>query len=129
MDKDFTRWHVTKQRIQDNAIRGFYREGEVCWCALGLNIGVETDGKGKSYTRPVLILKAFGQNAFLGIPVTSKIKTGKFYYDLNLGDGVPRQAMLSQIRFMDAKRLNRKITAIAPAELLKIKQAAREIIS
>lgn len=50
------------------------REGEIRWCRLGMNIGSETQGKGSYFERPVLILKKFSRDVFLGIPVTSKIK-------------------------------------------------------
>lgn len=79
--------------------------------------------------RPVLILKSFNRNSFLGVPLTTKIKPGKYYYDIDLGDNTPRQVVLSQIRFLDAKRLRGRIGIVSGHEFGKIKQALIAVIA
>jgi len=56
MLKDYKNWHVIKDQI--NALDSekiFYNENEIWWCHIGLNVGIEQDGKGEKYMRPVLI--------------------------------------------------------------------------
>lgn len=47
---------------------------------MGQNIGFEQNGKGDNFVRPVIILKKFNKNMFFGIPLSTQIKDGKFYY-------------------------------------------------
>ena len=56
-----------------------FHEGEIWWCSIGLNVGDEVFGKGPQFTRPVLIFKKFTGSSFLGIPLTSKVKSGSWY--------------------------------------------------
>jgi hypothetical protein len=55
--KDFDGWNNEKQRINKTDKKRFFKEREIWWCALGINIGVEIDGKNGAYERPVLIFK------------------------------------------------------------------------
>ena len=129
MGKDFSEWCRVKQTIENTSKRIFYREGEVRWCSLGLNVGLEMDGKGRRFTRPVLIVKALGRNALLCMPVTTKIRLDTHYRDIDLGDGMARQVSLSQIRFIDTKRLGERLGAINKEKLREIKQAAIAVIA
>ncbi len=63
MQKDFDSWSKYKKKINstsDDNIAYFY-ERELWWCALGINIGFEQDGKNKHHERPVLILRKFNR--------------------------------------------------------------------
>ncbi len=121
--KDFDLWHGIKKNIDKEAGRLFYKEREVWWCSLGVNVGYELDGKGENYNRPVLILKGFSREVCLSIPLTTKLKTGKYYHEVSLGDDVVRKAVLSQLRLLDTKRFLQKIGTVENNEFLKIKQA------
>ncbi len=96
------------------------REGEIRWCRFGINIGSETQGKGSYFERPVLILKKFSQDVFLGIPVTSKIKSGSWFYPLRLHN---RTLILNQSRILDRKRLKDKIYELSENQIIEIKAA------
>ena len=82
------------------------------WCSIGVNVGFEQDGKGEYFARPVIIFKKFNNEVFWGIPLSTKIKKGKFYVPVELGDGVPRVAIISQLRLIDGKRLYQKLGVI-----------------
>ncbi len=41
---------------------------------MGVNIGVEADGKGEDYSRPIIIIKGFNKQSFIGIALTGKKK-------------------------------------------------------
>lgn len=127
MKKDFQKWHIIKAETDELSHR-FYRAREVWWCLLGANVGFEMDGKGQKFTRPVLVLKGFSKQVCLCLPLSTKDKKGKFYCAIDLGDGVPRVAILSQIRLLDTKRLVERIGTISVENYNEIKQAAIHLI-
>lgn len=51
--------------------------------SVGLNIAMESCGKGKTLRRPVLIYKKLSGNLFIGLPLTSKEKTGTWFTDIS----------------------------------------------
>src|ERR1700676_295958 len=63
MENHFDRWNSLKKATDaaDEAARLYFREGEISWVRLGKNIGYETDGKSREFTRPVIILKKYNQ--------------------------------------------------------------------
>lgn len=127
MEKDFDKWNKKKKLLNDGDGR-FYHEREVWWCALGLNVGFEQDGKGKDFSRPVLIIRGFSKQVLLCVPLTTKTKEGKYYGDVRLGDGVARKIILSQIRLIDSRRLEEKICTIDEGQFNIIKQKIIRLI-
>ena len=123
MEKDFQKWHKAKKELDKNLSRLFFHEREVWWCSIGLNIGFEQDGRGECFARPILIFKKFNNEVFWAIPLSTKIKKGKFYVSIELGDGVPRVVIISQLRLMDAKRLIDKMSTVSDANYKLIKKA------
>jgi mRNA interferase MazF len=78
MEKDFDAWNEEK-KIRDQEERiVFFREREVWWCAVGINIGREQNGKDKQFQRPVLIIKRINTEMFLGIPLTSRFHKNSY---------------------------------------------------
>jgi len=109
MKKDFQQWHNAKEKIDNSSRRIFFHEREVWWCSIGVNVGFEQDGKGEYFARPVIVFKKFNNEVFWGIPLSTKIKKGKFYTTINLEDNIPRVAIISQLRLIDGKRLYQKL--------------------
>ena len=87
-----------------------------------MNVGVEIFGKGNLFTRPVLILKKFGDASFFGIPLTSNKKEGTWYVPITCA-GVEGSAVLNQAKTFDAKRLTERIEALSDDNFQKIKQS------
>ena len=122
--KDFKEWHTKKESIENRpSSRLFFHEREVWWCALGENIGFEQDGKGKQFLRPVLVFKKFNNEVFWAIPLSTRIKDSRFYFSIKLADNIPRVAILSQLRLIDAKRLVDKIGVVNKESLHSIEKA------
>jgi mRNA interferase MazF len=124
MSKDFSIWNEKKTKIENTEkIRVFFHEREVWWCSMGLNVGYEQDGKGDEFARPVLIFVKFNNDICWALPLSTEIKTSKFYASVNLNDGMPRVAILSQLRLIDKKRLINKIDFISTANYMEIQKA------
>lgn len=112
MKKDFWKWHGKKEVIDEKQGRVFFHEREIWFARLGANVGFEQDGKGENFGRPVLIFRKFNNDVFWGVPLTTREKGGKFYLPIELDDGLPRKAILSQLRLFDAKRLYQKLVTV-----------------
>lgn len=112
MEKDFDSWNEKKKQVDRAAGPPFWHERELWWCTLGTNVGFEQDGKGENFARPVIVFRKFSKQVFWAVPLTTRNKAGKFYLPIDLGDGIHRMAILSQLRLMDGKRLYQKMGAI-----------------
>ena len=64
-----------KESIQSKGILRKFKEWELWWCAIGENVGIEINGKGSMFTRPVIVYHKFSKFGFMGIPLTSKDHT------------------------------------------------------
>ena len=105
MHKDFDEWNFKKKNLNRKIIFSDFKEGEIWWCSLGLNIGSEQDGGGLNFERPVLIIRKFSSTTFLCLPITSKNKRGNYYYELDKNNTI----ILCQPRLLDSRRLIREI--------------------
>jgi mRNA interferase MazF len=74
--KDFRGWCEKKEILhgKDEDLVPYFNERELWWCALGVNIGFEQDGKNEHFERPVLVLRKFNKHLLLVLPQTSKAK-------------------------------------------------------
>ena len=106
---NFLNWHHKKEIIHNESFRPFFQERDIWWCSIGLNVGYEQNGKGEDFGRPIIIFRKFSNEVFWGIPLTTKIHSGKFYIPVNLEDKIARVATLSQLKLMDGKRLYQKM--------------------
>lgn len=128
MIKDFINW--IQYKIYLNAKPKFpkFKEGEVWWASFGVNIGVELDGKNLKFNRPVLVLRKFNQNQFWAIPLSSKTKPdNEFYFKIMIKNKIST-ALLTQIRTLDARRLQDKIGKISDSDLKNIRKQFTKIL-
>ncbi len=128
MKKDFNTWNNKKTDLHEHKERPFFHEREVWWCSLGQNVGFEQDGKGEKFARPVVIFKKFNKEIFWAIPVSTKIKKGKFYCSIFMADNTERSAIISQIRLIDAKRLLDKMGVISQENYVEIQKAVMHLV-
>ena len=125
--KDFDSWNKEKKRLQKSNPKIFFHEREVWWCELGLNIGFEEDGKNSQFARPVIILKKYSVNAALVVPLTSAKKKGAYYFDIGQINGRQAKAILSQIRFVDKRRMINKIDTVGKTVFERLQAAIIKI--
>ena len=95
---------------------------------LGVNIGYEQDGKGDDFMRPIIVLKQFNKEVFWALPLTTQPKVGKYYFPVDLGDGRARQAILSQLRLVDAKRLKKKLGVLSEQQFQELRKAITALL-
>ncbi|MDD5318527.1 MAG: type II toxin-antitoxin system PemK/MazF family toxin [Candidatus Pacebacteria bacterium] len=123
MLKRFLEWIGVKEKLHSTKHEPpFFKEGELWWCFLGENIGVETNGKGNKFTRPVLVFKKYDRFSFFAIPLTTKIKPGTWYCPFK-HNNFRENACLAQCRVLSHKRLCGLIGKIGREDYKKIEQA------
>ncbi|MHC1716685.1 MAG: type II toxin-antitoxin system PemK/MazF family toxin [Candidatus Dojkabacteria bacterium] len=99
------RWNEVKKKISQYRHRPpSYHESDIWWVSVGYNIGYEIYGKGKDFARPVLIIKKFNREFFVGIPLSTKIKDNQYYIPITIGTREV-SALISQIRVFSTKRM------------------------
>ncbi len=130
MQKDFQQWHIAKEKIhcQSDGQTIYFHERDIWWCRIGVNVGFEQDGKGKSFSRPVLIVKKFNQFVFWAIPLSTKIKKNRYYLACACSDGETRAAIISQLRLISSKRLTDKVGFAKEDSFSAIKKAIKDLL-
>lgn len=103
--KDFTGWTPIKRETDKAPHFPSFKEREIWWCKIGVNIGHEIDGKNHLYNRPVVIVKKFNARLFWGVALSTQIKQDRHYFLIDM-QGKQQSAMLSHLRLYDAKRLH-----------------------
>lgn len=127
--KKFDEWNSLKTAINNKSCQPlFFSERELWWCSIGVNIGIEIDGKNKLFERPILILKVLNRDMVWCLPITSSNKAGnKFYFDFKIGDQV-YSINLGQMRTIDTRRLIRKIGCITKFDFECVKTTLRGLL-
>ncbi len=125
---EYNKWNTKKQSInysKDPEI--YFKEREIWWCSIGLNIGFEENGKGELFNRPVLILKKYGRRVFVGIPISNTKKEGRFYYKLKFNDQ-ENSLLLTHHKLFDSLRLTQKIGTLDLINFENIRKAVKDLL-
>ena len=126
----FERWNKIKRKTdsKDSSVTRFFHYRDVWWCKFGKNIGFEQDGKGDRFLRPVLVLRVLGKDTLLIVPLTTSGDTHFFRLDVGIVDGKPAKAIISQIRVIDARRLEERVDKVAPKYMNTIKKTIKSLL-
>ena len=111
-EKRFSEWIEQKEKLHNAGRLPKVKQGEIWWCSLGENVGVEINGKSAIFTRPVLIFKKLSRFGFMGIPLTSQKHEGTWYVPFVFQDKTS-VAVLSQARVMSVSRLIERMGTVA----------------
>ena len=125
--KKFFDWTELKIKIYSRRKIFYFKEREIWWTSLGVNIGHEQDGKNKRFERPVLILKVFNREVLWVLPLTSKGKTGKYYYKFEYNNQ-EYSVVLSQLRLISSKRLLRKIRTFEKDKFKEVRSLIKNLL-
>lgn len=126
--KEFDRWNEKKKKVEErNPGNPLYVSvREVWWCAVGANVGSEIDGKNGNFERPILVIRIFSQDGFLGIPLTSKDKGHPYAVPVCHEKGMSF-ANTSQLRLFSKKRMLRKIGMVEMGDFKKVLLSLRNL--
>lgn len=118
--KHFEEWSQIKQKIDDDEKMVFIRAGEIRWMILGVNVGSEMDGKGASFTRPVLVLHVVGKKLALIAPLSTKMKDAPGYIVLDWKKK-KNSLCIHQMKVVSQKRMLNRIGKISENKLQNVK--------
>lgn len=127
--KNFDKWNDVKKRINGKIKTPQIRQREIYWANIGENIGFEQNGKGEDFVRPVIVFKKFNNDFFMGVPLTSTSKSGKYYFEFEFLDDTKSYAILSQMRAFDSKRIKHKVGMIHHDDFEKLQEKIGKLYS
>ncbi len=128
----FDNWNEIKKQTQDVKMRLTIKPREIYWAKIGQNIGDEEYGKGKLFSRPVLIVAQLTSDLFIGLPTTTALHDdSKYFHNIEYKDNrnknIKSSCMILQIRTFSKKRLTSKVGSINKEDFAKIKEKLRDL--
>jgi len=127
MEKDFDSWNQVKKQTNTSAFTDFVHARDVWWCALGINIGVEQDGKHDSFERPILVLRKFNRDMVLAVPLSTRVKENPYRIKF-VHEREEFVALISQIRLVSTKRLKRRMYKMSSDIFNEIREKTKAML-
>lgn len=126
--KDFDKWNSVKKRIHSEERKVSIRSGEIRWVSCGVNVGSEIDGKGESFTRPMLVVHVVGSVLALVVPFSTKIKTVAGYIPFEF-QGREISLCVHQMRIISQRRILARKGRISEKRLRKVKSEIKKFFA
>lgn len=120
-EQEFRDWIEVKINVYARGRARSFSEGEIWWCAMGRNVGVEINGKSKEFARPVVVLRKLNKFSFMAIPLTSQVHIGSWYVCFKFR-GLVERAVLAQARVVSTARLYRRVGRADETDLSRIRE-------
>ena len=131
MNSKYNNWNEIKKSVENENLFVGFKDRDIFYMKMGKNIGYEQDGKGDNFVRPIVIVKGFNKDIFFGIPLSTKIKEGRYYYKFEFqkkNELITNIALLSQMRLFSTKRLLNKIGMMSKEDFVKMKNKFKSLI-
>lgn len=131
MEEYFNEWNEIKKNTHKEKVLVGFKNRDIFYIKMGHNIGFEQNGKGENFVRPVVILKKFNKNMFFGIPLSTQLKEGKFYYQFEFQKNYflsKNIALLSQMKLYSSNRLLNKIGVMNKDDFENMKDRLKILI-
>ena len=127
-ESDFDNWNKVKKNTQKETILVGFKQRDIFNVKVGHNIGFEQNGKGEDFVRPVLIFKKLTKDMFIGIPLTSTLREGSFFYKFSFIENKISVAILIQAKLFSSKRLLNKLGKMEETDFNELKKAYMKIL-
>ena len=126
--KKFNEWNDLKQHLDTKECKINFKEREIYWGSIGENIGFEQNGKGQDFSRPILVVRKLNNQLFFGVPLSTKLRDGTYYYNFEFLENQKSSALLVQAKVYDIKRIDRKLGMINKDNFLELKEKLRILL-
>ncbi len=118
--KEFDKWIQKKKDCHFRPKNPpLFKERDIWWISVGVNVGFEEDGKHDNFVRPVLIIKKFNRELFLGVPMSTKLKDNKYYIPVSVKKQTV-SVMISQLRVFSSKRIWNKLAELDEGDFFRV---------
>ena len=128
MNKNFNNWNTVKKETQQITKKVYFKDRDIFWTKIGENIGFEQNGKGEEFQRPVLVVKRYTNDMFLGIPLSTTLREGSFYFQFSFLEDKQSTALLVQHKLYSNKRLIKKIGMINKIDFKNLQAKLHNLI-
>jgi len=130
----FDEWNVLKQKTNKIKRQITIKPREIWWVKIGQNIGDEIYGKDENFVRPVVVIRRLTKDIFIGIPLSTQIKKGSYFYTFEYfnkdkNNTIKNSALLLQIRSFSIKRVMNKCGKITIEDFNKMLEHFKLIIA
>lgn len=122
-EKDFDQWNEKKKIVNFSNNLPLFQVGQIWWAQIGQNVATEVNGKGNDFVRPVVIIQDVYRDACLAVPLTSRMRVGNYYFNFKDTQGAEQCALLTQIRYIDGKRLKYRFAHIRDNDLNELRNS------
>jgi len=126
--KQFDKWNEVKKLVESRKNIINFKERDVFWTRIGENIGSEQNGKGDEFSRPVLVVKKLNKQLFFGVPLSTSIKQGSYFYQFSFIKDQISTALLVQAKVYDIKRVDTKLGMIYKDDFTTLKNKLKELM-
>ena len=127
--KKYDDWNRVKKKINEKEKLITYKERDIFWANIGENIGFEQNGKGSDFMRPILVFRKFTNKMFLGVPLSTQLRDGSFFFQFQFLEDKRSTALLVQAKLFDVKRLDRRIGMINKIDFAKMEDKMKKLMN
>ena len=104
-----------------------FKEREIWWSSIGINVGHEQDGRNYWCETPVLVVKKYTKDTVLAVPLTSQEKEGEHSTSVLFRER-KRTVLLEQSRVLSSQRFSRKIGMLGGDEFEEVRSKLKNLI-
>lgn len=128
--RDHKNWNKLKEIIDSIDILVPFCERELWQVALGINIGIEMDGKGDDFERPALVIKRVNKDHALIVPITRKLilLPGIHIPLVNSNLDKSSVAVISQLQVVSNKRLMKRVNILSNDQFSAVRKALKDFL-
>lgn len=134
-DDLYDAWNTEKKALSRTASSPpLFKEREIWWCALGVNVGMEQngdtashEGRPPTFRRPVLVIKKLSHDRAVVLPLTTQGRDSTWFFEITVS-GRRSWVLLNQIRMVSALRFSKRQAVLPEPEFLVVKAACRTVI-
>lgn len=128
LEEKYDNWNKLKKKINNTEKDINFHEREIWYISMWENIWFEQNWKWENFLRPVLVYKKFNKQLFYWVPLTSKNKNSKFYYNFEFKKWITSSAILSQMKLFDSKRLFRRYWMISKSFYSELTKKIKKLL-
>jgi len=128
MEKEFDKWNDFKKDMESNKNNILFKEWDIWWTSIWINIWDESCWKWPKFRRPVLVLKKLSSYSCVVLPLTTKLKTWTWFQQYNI-HWERYTALLYQVKMMNVKRFESRKGAINITDFEKIKKKLKNLLN
>ena len=128
MKKDFDKWNKFKKELEEKQNNILFKEWDIWWTSIWVNLWQESCWKWEKFKRPVLVIKKLSHTNCIVIPLSTKTKTWTWFAQYKI-HWIIYTALLYQIKMINIKRFESRQWQIHINDFNKIKNRLKNLLS